>query len=626
MVGPRIHLPIQSRGIRRRLAAAITSAALIAGMCVAPVQGVTTFAIGDVFVAVGSSSVQWRQPNGTLVTTLDDTSGSAFTTGMAFDSSGNLYVTDFAAASVSKFDNTGTLLGTFGSGYGTPESILFDAAGNAYVGDLSAGILKFDSSGALLHQFSIGRVDWIDLSADQCTMLYTQEGGSIHRYDVCADTALSDFTINGGDFALRILKDGTVLVADNAQIDHFDASGNLLGSYDAPNEDSWFALNLDPDGVSFWSADFSTSDVYRFNIATGTVISSFNTGTLPQTVFGLSVFGEITASQTNSAVSYTGPASVQYSDSLTLSGHLQTSPGGLPIAGENLGFVLGTDTKSAGPTDSLGNASAAPYQELQKPGSATSVTVSFAGDASTNPKLGPSSSTADFTILKEDCTVAYTGDILVNAANPTTLSAQFGELDASHGDWSNKLITFTVTDAALNTYGPFTATTDSSGLASTTANLGPNVYSVSVSFAGDDYYLSCASAADTLVTVQAANAKITGGGWISQGTGKTNFGFNVIRDVIGLNGQLQVRVRSGKDKFHSTSVLTLNSSGNSGTWTGTGRWNGVTGYSFTVSVVDNGTSGKKGDTISIVIKSPTNVTVFTTGGAQPLKGGNIVVH
>ncbi len=127
-------------------------------------------------------------------------------------------------------------------------------------------------------------------------------------------------------------------------------------------------------------------------------------------------------------------------------------------------------------------------------------------------------------------------------------------------------------------------------------------------------------------TVQSANAKITGGGWISLPTGKTSFGFNVIRDATGLTGQLQVRVKNGKDRFHSTSVLTLNSSGNSGTWTGTGRWDGVGGYTFSVSVVDNGTSGKNGDTISIVIKSPTNVTVFTTGGPQPLKGGNIVVH
>jgi hypothetical protein len=130
-----------------------------------------------------------------------------------------------------------------------------------------------------------------------------------------------------------------------------------------------------------------------------------------------------------------------------------------------------------------------------------------------------------------------------------------------------------------------------------------------------------------LVTVQDAAAKITGGGFVAQTVGNTRFGFNVIPDVTGLHGQLQIRAKAGKDRFHSTRVLTLSAAANTGTWTGTGRWNGTDGYSFTVAVVDNGSSGKKkGDTISIVIKSPTNVTVFTTGGAQPLRGGNITVH
>jgi len=78
--------------------------------------------------------------------------------------------------------------------------------------------------------------------------------------------------------------------------------------------------------------------------------------------------------------------------------------------------------------------------------------------------------------------------------------------------------------------------------------------------------------------------KITGGGWISQPS--TSFGFNVMQDIAGLRGQLQVRARGGKNRFHSTSVLTLTASGNAGTWTGTGRWDGVAGYTFTVSVVD----------------------------------------
>jgi hypothetical protein len=331
---------------------------------------------------------------------------------------------------------------------------------------------------------------------------------------------------------------------------------------------------------------------------------------------------DINTALKSTSTTYTGGSNVQYSDPVTLSGTLRDTSvtPSIGIAGKQLDFTLGIQTTSAGPTDVGGNASTS-MVVTQQPGLVTTVSTGFAGDAT----YAPSSDNDPFAIAKEDCTVAYTGDVLVNAANPTTLSAQFGETDAYPGVWSGKLITFTVTDAAQITYGPFTASTNSSGLASTTAALGPNVYTVSASFAGDDFYLNCA-AAGALVTVQAANAKITGGGWISQTTGNTSFGFNVIQDVTGLKGQLQVRVKNGKDRFHSTSVLTLNSSGNSGTWTGTGRWNGGTGYTFTVSVVDNGTSGKKGDTISIVITSPTLVNVFTTNGPQPLKGGNIVVH
>jgi hypothetical protein len=327
-----------------------------------------------------------------------------------------------------------------------------------------------------------------------------------------------------------------------------------------------------------------------------------------------------TVATKSTSTTYTGGTSVQYSDAVTLSGTLlDTSGVPVGIAGKQLDFTLGTQTASAGPTNAGGSASTS-LTVTQLPGSVSTVATAFAGDAT----YAASNDSDPFAINKEDCTLAYTGAILVNAANMTTLSAQFGEPDTSPGVWTNKTITFTVTNSSLIVQ-TFTATTNVAGVASTTAALGPDAYAVGVSFGGDGYYLRCATSADTLVTVSAAAAKITGGGWISQQIGNTSFGFNVIKDVTGLKGQLQVRVRSGKDRFHSTSVLTLTTGTNSGTWTGTGRWNGVAGYSFTISVVDNGTSGKNGDTISILIRNPSNVTVFTTNGAQPLKGGNIVV-
>lgn len=276
----------------------------------------TTFADGDVFVAVGSSSVQWRHPDGTLNQTLTCTSASStFTTGMAFDAANNLYVTMFDGGNVCTFDTSGTDIGTFGSDYsGKPESILFDAAGDAFVGavDGDNDIRKFDATGTPLAQFDVATEDrgsdWIDLSCDQCTMLYTSEGTSIKRFDVCTNTQLADFVpsasglLSGPDFALRIIPRGAfagqVLVADSVNIKRISADGSaVLATYDAAGEDVWFALNLDPDGTSFWSADSSTADVHKFDIASGADLLSFNTGTGATTVFGVTVKGEITCAR-----------------------------------------------------------------------------------------------------------------------------------------------------------------------------------------------------------------------------------------------------------------------------------------------------------------------------------------
>jgi hypothetical protein len=87
------------------------------------------FTVGNVFVSTGAGTVREYTPTGTLVQTL--AVGSSFITGSAFDSNGNN-------------------LGTFGSGYTTPEMVVIDAANNVYVGSLGGTIRKFDSSGNFL--------------------------------------------------------------------------------------------------------------------------------------------------------------------------------------------------------------------------------------------------------------------------------------------------------------------------------------------------------------------------------------------------------------------------------------------------------------------------------------------
>ena len=331
------------------------------------------------------------------------------------------------------------------------------------------------------------------------------------------------------------------------------------------------------------------------------------------------------SSQTRKSTSttYTGAASVQYSDPATLSGQLldtSVSPS-LGVAARTLGFTLGTQAASAGPTDSSGNASTS-LTVTQKPGSVSTVNTSFAGDSS----YLPSSDSDLFSILKEDCTLTYSGDLLVPPLANTRLAADMGELDTSLGDRSGKLITFTVTDSGANVQ-TFTATTDATGHAETSQPLAADVYAVRASFAGDDFYKPCQTPGpDAVVTVASAAAKVTGGGWISAQS-RTNFGFNLIPEAGGsFKTQFQLRARNNKSNFHAKVVTAVTTPAtNSVSWSGTGTWGNQTGCSYQITVVDKGSPGRKGDTINISIICGSTV-VYSTGGPRTLKGGNITVH
>jgi hypothetical protein len=256
------------------------------------------FETSDVFVSVGDGKVNWYSPSGQLRNVLDTGQGG-FTTGSGFDAAGDFYVTNFNAATVSRFTPDGTLAGLFGSGYtSSPESIVFDSAGNAYVGhaDGTGDVHKLDSAGNLLTTFDVATEDrgsdWIVLADDDCTLYYTSEGFRVLRYDVCTGTQLSDFgsVPTRPAYALQLLSSGGVLVVTEPAIYRLDANGDVAQTYDVTGEDCWFGLFLDPDGASFWANDYCTSNVYRIALSDGAVLTSFNTGSPSGSVFGLSVY------------------------------------------------------------------------------------------------------------------------------------------------------------------------------------------------------------------------------------------------------------------------------------------------------------------------------------------------
>src|SRR5262249_34262224 len=118
---------------------------------------------GNLYVANASAGanniVEFNGQTGAAIGTL--ASGLNGPTGLRYDSfDGNFYATNFGnfgGNTVSKISSSGTVLGNFGSGHALPTSIAIDTDGNIYVGEFGAGaVKKFDATGILLATGTVG--------------------------------------------------------------------------------------------------------------------------------------------------------------------------------------------------------------------------------------------------------------------------------------------------------------------------------------------------------------------------------------------------------------------------------------------------------------------------------------
>ena len=301
-------------------------ATLGAGVLIASGASALPYRTGDVFAGVGNGVIKEFSPTGVLYQTLTETCAGCSTSetaGMAFDTSGNLYASAFTANNVEKFNNNGVVQGTFGSGYNShPESIVVDNAnGVVYIGqaDGSHNVLKFSlSSGTLLQSFAptVGPrgTDWIDLAADLHTLHYTSEGNLVRAFDVSTNTQLPNFATLPASpaYAHRILPNGGELIAATSEVIQLNSSGNVVRTYTLPGTSTLFALNLDPNGTDFWTADLFNGEVFEVNIATGAIDEMWNAGIVGASLAGLAVFGEICAT--------CGPPGLPEPSALTLLG------------------------------------------------------------------------------------------------------------------------------------------------------------------------------------------------------------------------------------------------------------------------------------------------------------------
>ena len=432
--------------------------------------------LGQLFVSLGNGLVGVFKSDGTFLGAIN--TGQVLDAGLEFDATGNLYVTTFnTPIGVVKFDTNGKLVGPFGSGYsGNPESIVFNQAGDAIVGAAqnnpnancppppasppTAPIFEFSPSGTLMNTFQAitecRGTDWVELLKDQRTLLYTSEGKLVKSFNISTNTQNPDFAsgLPGANaFALRQLPDGDILVADSTAALLLNGSTGAIKTTYTPSAtptgppQAIFALNLDPDGTSFWTADLPTGVIYRFDIASGNQLTSFTAPSL--FVSGLAIFGEKAPGQNNITVTENGSGN----------GTVTSQPAGINCP--TVCVAPFTDNSAVVLT-------ASPAQGSSFGGFSANCTPS-------SPQTNPPSCTVSLTTTDVTVTVTFNGStgptlksIAVTPANPTqpiNSTLQF-TATGTFSDNSTKDITSTVAWASSNTQA---ATISASGLATTGA-------------------------------------------------------------------------------------------------------------------------------------------------------------
>ncbi len=303
----------------------------------------------------------------------------------------------------------------------------------------------------------------------------------------------------------------------------------------------------------------------------------------------------------------------QYSDQVTLSATVSSTIGA--VSGKTVLFKVGAQEVSA-TTDASGVATAT--LTLNQPASTCNLSATFAGDQT----YRESSISSDFVIEKEDVLLTYVGDTLASTVGSAMLKAQLVDADSGQ-PIEGRQVGFTVGAQSVN------AATDSTGLSSAMLVIAQpqGVYEANATFGGDDFYVSTNALPVYFVIYDPfSGQKATGGGWVMNGIGKCNFGFNAEykSGAIIPTGEVQYKDHGNGTTIRSISYAWLVFSGKTAVLEGTCSINGASGYNFRLDLSDIGEPGKDRDLFKLVVTDPQSAVIYTADGI--INEGNIQVH
>ena len=195
-------------------------------------------------------------------------------TGMAFDSSGNLYVNSSGSEAILKYSSTGGLIGTFAPTYtNVTGGIAFDSSGNLYNPDPYGRVNEYSPTGAFLKVFAPGESGYftadilIDPKGDVFISVGANSGSAIYEYS-STGSLLTTITSHLDAPSQMVLDASGNLYVTNAYsgtIEKFSSSGTDLGTFATGTGGFNLGLAYDPSTGIFYQSSYTAGTIQEFS-------------------------------------------------------------------------------------------------------------------------------------------------------------------------------------------------------------------------------------------------------------------------------------------------------------------------------------------------------------------------
>lgn len=236
--------------------------------------------------------------------------------GIAVDSSGNVWVGDILNYRMQKFNNTGSYLAQFGSSAGYLDAVAIDSGNNIWQTDINTkDVLKYSSSGSLVKtigsagtasgKFETPYYDaidgngnlWVSDWQDARVEVFNGSTGSFMFQVGCSSGKCSDGSGNGqfSGSAEGIAVDGSgdIWVVDegNYRVQEFSNGGSYLGQFSTGTPTDSYpydtAIAIDPSG-NFWIGNQTNSQIDVFS-SCGVYVTAYGSAGTGNGQFGTSL-------------------------------------------------------------------------------------------------------------------------------------------------------------------------------------------------------------------------------------------------------------------------------------------------------------------------------------------------